>query len=262
MLNKRVVILLAILGSILIIFNITINREIKRYYTLKAKAAALAQLRKTRPAEIRKPVELDGIGEEIIYDVKLGKVTLGRSTFKHVSKVTEADTILHLMVFETKLPRFSDTETIYTNPETLLPIRVNRKILKILGSEEITELYDQINFSVTINKQINRRLETSVIKKEGPIQNAILLPHYIRRIKGLKIGQIFKVNLPNRQFDIKLTSIEKVIVPAGTYEAYHFESTPKQIEIWISADERKIPLKIQSTSNFGYLLVLREYRKT
>jgi len=261
MLNKRVLILSLILGSILIIFNIVINREIKKYYALKAQAFATA--RKTHSiAEIRKPIELDGIGEEIIYDVKLGKITLGRSTFKHVSRITEADnTVLHLMVFETKLPRFSDTETIYTNPETLLPVRINRKISKLFSSEEITELYDQINYSVTINKGKNGCAETNVIKKSGPIQNAILLPHYIRRIKGLRVGRIFKVNLPNRQFDIKLTSIEKVVVPAGTFDAYHFESTPKQIEIWISADEYKIPLKIQSTSSFGYLMMLREYKK-
>jgi hypothetical protein len=49
-----------------------------------------------------------------------------------------------------------------------------------------------------------------------------------------------------------------VEVPAGTFKAYHFESTPKQIDIWISQDERKIPLKMQGMGAIGYSLVLND----
>jgi hypothetical protein len=67
------------------------------------------------------------------------------------------------------------------------------------------------------------------------------------------------VNLPNREFKIELTSIDEVAVPAGTYKAFHFQSLPRQIEIWITADERRIPIKIQGAGIFGYLMVMKEY---
>lgn len=210
--------------------------------------------------EIKKPAEIKGVGERLLYDVKLGKITLGKAEFSHAARVELNGKALHLMIFETKLPRFTDTEKIYTDPETLLPIRIERNILNLFSREKITEVYDHEQFTVTINKRVgSQKREETVIKRDSPIQNAILLPQYVRHQPELKIGDVFTANLPNRRYEIKLVSIEEIKVPAGTFKAYHFESKPKQIEIWISADERKIPIKIQSNATFGYMLVLREH---
>ncbi len=209
--------------------------------------------------EVKKEVILEGIGEKMIYDVRMGKITLGKSTFIHCNRVELDGKKVHLMIFETKLARFIDTERIYVDPETLLPVQVERDILNFFTREKIIEKYNAKEFTVNISKKWGGKNENQVIKKDGPIHNAILLPHFVRRAAKLDIGSILIANLPTSRYELKLVSIEGLTVPAGTFKTYHFESTPKKIEIWISADNRKIPVKIQTSAAFGYVMVLREY---
>ena len=211
--------------------------------------------------EKRLQAEIDkNVGEKMAYDVKLGAISLGKSTFSQVPSAELNGKKLIVMVFETSLARFKDTETIYSDPQTFLPVRVERDIVNWFSQEKITEDYNQQDFTVTINKKKGGKTETLVIKKDGPIHNAILLPQYIRRSAKLDAKETLVANLPNRRYEIKLVSTEEIKVPAGTFKAYHFKSTPNQIDIWISADDRKIPLKIQNNSlTLGYVMLLREY---
>ncbi len=199
------------------------------------------------------------VGEKIIYDVRLGGLRLGRAHFTHIANVEVNGRILNVMVFETKLVRFLDTEKIYSDPQTLLPIRIERDILNWFVREKITEDYDQENSTVTIIKNKGMKQEKIVIKKDGFIHNAILLPYYVRRLPEIDMGKTIIANLPTRRLEIKLVSTEDVSVPAGTFKAFHFTSTPRQIDIWISADVRRIPLKIQGTGAFGYSMAMKEY---
>ncbi len=206
-----------------------------------------------------KSIQPDYVGEKIIYDVRLGKLYLGKAQFNNLANVQLDGRLLNVMTVETKLTQFTDVEKIYGAPETLLPIRVERDILNWFVREKITEDYDQNNFTVTIIKNKGAGQEKLVIKKDSHIHNVVLLPYYVRRIPRLDVGGIIIANLPTRRLEIKLVSIEDIKVPAGTFKAYHFKSTPKQIEIWISTDVRRIPLKIQGTGLFGYSMVMKEY---
>lgn len=198
-------------------------------------------------------------GEKIIYDVMLGNLRLGRMRFSNIGNTLLNGRILNLMVTETKLTRFSDTERIYSDPKTLLPVKVERDILNIFTREKITEYYDQDNFTVTILKKKGAKQEHLTIKKDDFIHNAALLPYYVRHTPNLAVGRIIIANLPTRRLEIELVSEEEITVPAGTFKAYHFTSTPRQIDIWISADKRRIPLKIQSSGALGYSMVMKEY---
>ncbi|MCX5697179.1 MAG: DUF3108 domain-containing protein [Candidatus Omnitrophica bacterium] len=200
------------------------------------------------------------LGERITYDIRFGGFRLGSSRFNYLAKAEINGRPALLMTLDTRLARFSDTEKIYGDPVTLLPLRIERYIINWFSREHIIENYDQSAHSVTIKKTKGKRAEAPlVIKKSGPIQNAILLPHYVRRLPVLTLGTVFTVNLPNREFKIELTSIDEVVVPAGTFKAFHCESIPRQIDIWITADERRIPVKIQGSGIFGYLMVMKEY---
>lgn len=206
-----------------------------------------------------KSIQPDYVGEKITYDVRLGKLYLGKAQFNNLANVQWDGRFLSVMTMETKLARFTDMEKIYSDPKTLLPIRVERDILNLFVRERITEDYDQDNFTVTIIKNKGIGQKKLVIKKDSYLHNAVLLPYYVRRLPKLDVGRIIIANLPTRRLEIKLVSIEDIKVPAGTFKAYHFKSTPKQIEIWISTDERRIPLKIQGTGLFGYSMVMSEY---
>lgn len=230
--------------------------------TAKIKLKEYTQYKRTASSEgykyKEKEIKIEGIGEKIAYDIKLGGMTLGKATFEHIESAVLNGKLLSVMVFKTNLPRFKDIEIIYSDPETMLPIKIERDILNFFSREKITELYDQEKFTVTINKQKGGREESILIKKDNFIHNAILLPQYIRYMTKLNLEKTLSANLPTRQYQIKFVSEEEIEVPAGKFKTYHFSSSPKQIEVWLSADQRRIPVKIQSTAVFNYLMVLRE----
>ncbi len=197
--------------------------------------------------------------EEITYDIKMGGLNLGKAVFRYLDNAEVDGKMLVRVSFETDMARFKDTETIYSDPKTFLPVRIDRDIVNWFNKEKITEDYDQKNFRVIITKHAKEKEDKIVIQRDGVIHNAILLPHYVRRISKLAPGYTFVANLPNRKLQMKLVAEENVKANGKTYSAYHFESLPKQVDIWISADENRIPLKMQGVGALGYLLVLREY---
>lgn len=199
------------------------------------------------------------VGEKITYDIRLGKVSLGKSVFHHLEELEFKGRPANLITFDTKLARFHDLEKIYSDPDNFLPLQVERQIKNLLHQERIIETYDQQNFILTITKVKGKKKEHFTIKKASSIHNAILLPYYVRRIPKLDIGWTLLAQLPTQRFQIKLVSIEDIRVPAGKFRSYHFESSPKKFEIWITADERRIPVKIKGTIGIGYTMVMKDY---
>ena len=211
------------------------------------------------PAQTLVPKKLQRIGEKIVYDVRLRSLFLGRATFEHLPQAELNSRQVNVMTFTTKLVRFSDVERISSDPESNLPIRVERIISTWPVPEKITEEYDSERFSVAITKIKGRRQEKISLKQDAPIHNAILLPFYVRDIPELRVGWHMDATLPAQKYEIRLVAIEDVTVPAGTFKAYRFESVPKKFEIWVSVDERRIPLKIKGIGNLGYNLAMKKY---
>ena len=203
----------------------------------------------------------DYTGEQIVYDVKMGAVRIGTSTFHHRQRVAYNGSDAHLVVFTTKAVKIQDTETIWADTKEFLPLRIERDVRMWPKYEQITEVYDQQARSLNITKTAGNRQETSRIVKDGPIHNAILLPYQVRRIPDLAPGWSMKVALPTQEFEIRLKAIDEVNVPAGTFKAFYFESEPKRFEIWVSADDRRIPVKIRGSSGLNYTMAMRSYSK-
>jgi hypothetical protein len=199
------------------------------------------------------------IGEKIIYDVRLGNINLGKAKFNQLPKTELNSRKLNLVTFDTQLSYFKDTEKIYSDPQTFLPLKVERNVSTWPKAEKITEEYDQENFTVTITKLKGKKKEQALFKRDNVIHNAVLLPFYVRRVARLELGWTLRVNLPTQNFEIKLIDMEDIRVPAGDFKSYHFQSNPSRFEIWISADERRIPLKIKGSGTIGYTLAMREY---
>lgn len=209
-----------------------------------------------KPQEPKKP---ERVGEKIIYNVQFGKLNLGKAVFNHLSMTKFKGRDARLISFETRLVRFSDIERIYSDAETFLPLRVERLVSTWPFPEKITEDYDQEKFVITIKKVKRNKEETTVIKKGNVINNAILLPYFVRDMENLRVGYNLTARLPTQEFVIELVAEEEVEVPAGKFRAYRFISKPKKFEIWISTDERRIPLKIKGANGLGYTLVMKEY---
>jgi len=197
----------------------------------------------------------DYTGESILYLIS----PVGKSEYKDLGVVDLKGVKFNLVTFKTKVLFVSDTEKIYSDPESLLPYRIERTISKLWGKEYITEEYDQNNFTVVIKKFKGKKLvNEQIIKANGPIQNAILLPFYLRRRPDLEIGWQFTARVPN-EFKLELVSIDQISVPAGKFQAYHIKSIPDKFEIWISKNSPRVPVKIQGEGAFDYALLMKKY---
>ncbi len=212
------------------------------------------------PEKPKEPAFPDYSGERILYTVKYGALRIGTAEFiNNPDSARDGERLLHF-TFTTRVTNFTDVEQIYSSPATLLPVRVERAITHGFSREQISESYDQQNRSVTIQKtKGTKTLKPLVIRKERPLNNAILLPYFLRRLRDLRIGSEITVNLPTRELLLRIDTVEEITVPAGTFPVYHFKSTPRQIEIWLTSDERRIPVRIIGSGIFGYELLMSAY---
>ena len=197
----------------------------------------------------------DYTGESILYFIK----PVGRSEYRDLGVVDLKGIKVNLVIFKTQVLLFKDTEKIYSDLDSLLPIRIERNISKPWGKEYITEEYDQKEFRVTLRKyKGDKIIYEKTVKANGPIQNAITLPFYLRRHPDLKIGWYFTARVP-AEFKLTLVSIDEITIPAGKFQAYHFKSIPNKFEIWISKNTPRVPLKIQGKGVFDYTLLMKKY---
>ncbi len=199
------------------------------------------------------------LGEEILYDIELNKVFIGQAKFTQLPPEELDGAMVDVAKFETNIVSFSDVEKIYSDPKTFLPLRVEREVIQWPMKEKIIEYYDQKNFSVRIKKIEPPNGEDILIKRDSPLQHGILLPFYLRNISGLNIGWTFLARLPKDEFTITLISKEKIRVPAGEFDTYHFESSPKKFEVWITTDEYKTPVKIKGSGVFNHVLNMKKH---
>lgn len=109
-------------------------------------------------------------GEKIVYTID----PVGKAEYKDLGLVELNGRKLNLVTFRTQAFGFDDTEKIYCDPDSLLPIRVERNISMWLSKEYIVEEYDQKNFILTITKfKNNKKIRTYVFKKDKAIHNAV-----------------------------------------------------------------------------------------
>ena len=187
----------------------------------------------TKGAEIKESINLgeadtyDYTGESILYLIS----PLGQSEYNNLGIVDFNGIKVNLVMCKTKILFFEDTEKIYSDPDTLLPIKVERNVSKLWIKEYITEEYDQKKFTVTLRKfKGDKIIYEHITKANGPIHNAITLPFYLRRFSDLKIGWHFTARVP-AEYKLELVSIDEITVPAGKFQAYHFKSIPDRFEI-------------------------------
>lgn len=194
-------------------------------------------------------------GEKITYTIN----PFGKAEYNDLGLVDFQGQKLKLITFRTIIPGFDDLEKIYADPNTGLPIRVERYISWSFSKEYLTEEYSPQDNSLIIKKFINNKLVKEYsFKGAGPMHNAILLPFYLRTIKDLSVGWSFDARL-SEEFKVTLVSIDKIQLPMGKFTAYHFSSSPHKFEIWISKDKYRIPLIIRGMGGLGYSMRMQSY---
>ena len=192
-------------------------------------------------------------GEKIVYAIS----PIGRAEYNDMGLVDYKGKKLWSVTFMTKVPGFRDLEKIYADPETGLPLIVERYINWPFSKEFLIEEYDPQNNSLITRRFMKNKLTNEYkYKSNGPYHNAILLPFYLRGVKDLNIGWSMIVRVPE-EFVVTFQNVEDVKVKGKKIAAYHFTSKPDKFEIWISKDEGLLPVVIKGTA--GYSMFMRSH---
>jgi hypothetical protein len=197
-------------------------------------------------------------GEQLKYDVYYAGLKAGESVLTFYGERDLNGEAVYYITFSTELPFFKDYEDIYASKGTFLPVKINRKIIKLggLSTEHIEERYDQDNFTVSISKGRNGPENNILITKDAPIHNAILLPYYYRANPHISGKGVLKILLPTQEFNIKVSGQEEIETPSGKYLADVFASEPSKFTFYLSKDSERLPLKITSHTALNYTLIL------
>ena len=196
----------------------------------------------------------DYTGERISYSISIG----GNAEYTDLGMVDMEGRTMRSVTFKTHIGGLlDDFEVIYAVPETLLPLKIERDVNYLLRKEHLVEEYSPKTSSAVVRKYVRGKfIKEYRLSAEKPIQNAILLPFYLRTAPDLKIGWTTDVQI-SRSYKVTLVAIEEVEVPAGKFTAYRFISEPRKFAIWITQDDDRIPIKIEGTGGYKYTLEMK-----
>lgn len=203
-------------------------------------------------------------GEVLTYTIRKFGVKAGEAVIEYRGLVDLEGQQKILITFVAKGFNFLDDEKIFADPETLLPVRVERE-LNIFGKRErIVEFYDIEKKTVTIKKYDNDAvIEEIVFKKEEPIDNLYCYIFRYRQSGLFKEGEAFRMPLPTKDVDFKIIRQERVAALQDRQNAWYMQSQPPEYHVWFSQDPRKIPLRIDGGGGLAKtVMVLESYEQT
>jgi hypothetical protein len=192
--------------------------------------------------------------EKIIYRISTG----GNAEFNDLGVVEMEGRKARLVTFRTHIGGLMDGfERIYGEPDTFLPLRIERDVFFLFRKEHLIEEYSPETFSVSIKKYVNGKFVIEYLySKERPVQNAILLRSFLKSVKDLHVGWSTDILIPD-PYTVTLVDIEDVEVPAGKFSAYHFKSEPRKFEIWVTRDAGHVPVKLAVTGGYRTTLEMK-----
>lgn len=188
------------------------------------------------------------VGEKITYVIKNFGIKAGEATL--VFKGPLADKTF-LIVFRAESFNFLDEEKIFVNPETFLPVKVQRD-LNIFGKKEkITEYYDPQKGVVRVVKVSGGKTTEQVIKKKGDLDNIYSFIYRYRRDGKFRIGDTLTMNLPTKDVEIGMLKKSKLKAAGKKFDAFFMQSNPKKYKVWFDSSDQRIPLRIDGSIGFG-----------
>lgn len=201
-------------------------------------------------------------GEKLTYRVKIFGLPVGEETLE-IKEVVEIDGYLTYPLFWrvriidpfSLLYHFDDTIESFVDVNTLYPRLVR------FHFEEGSRIKDR-------EVQLDQTKGIALIKDwRGEFKREFSLPAmdtvsliYWLRTQDLRVGKSFSLSLMEgrnlRKIEIKVLGKEEVIAYGGNYSAFlcsEVASDKTEVKLWISDDERRLPVKFQAETSLGTL---------
>ncbi len=201
-------------------------------------------------------------GEKLTYRVKIFGLPVGEETLE-IKEVVEIDGYLTYPLFWrvriidpfSLLYHFDYTIESFVDVNTLYPRLVR------FHFEEGSRIKDR-------EVQLDQTKGIALIKDwRGEFKREFSLPTmdtvsliYWLRTQDLRVGKSFSLSLMEgrnlRKIEIKVLGKEEVITYSGNYSAFlcsEVASDKTEVRLWISDDERRLPVKFQAETSLGTL---------
>ena len=201
-------------------------------------------------------------GETFTYAIKKFGMRAGTATLVYHGPVEVSGTAYVQIVFTAKGFNFFDEEKIFADPETFLPLRVERD-LNIFGKkEQIVETYDPNQGKVSIKKYKGKEMiEEASFEKDRPIDNLYCFLFRYRMSGQFEAGQTFQMFLPTKDVEFEIVGLERISFYPGEDEAWYMESRPASYRIWFNTKEGKMPLRIDGAVGMAKTaMILEDYK--
>lgn len=202
-------------------------------------------------------------GEILTYTIRKFGMKAGETVIEYKGLVDVDGMKQILITFTAKGFNFLDDERIFADPQTLLPLKVERN-LNIFGKKErIVEHYNAQDNTVIIRKyNKNKFIEEIVFKKDKPIDNLYCYIFRYRTQGHFSEGQELRMSLPTKDVNFEIIRRETIEALAGQHEAWFMQSRPAEYQVWFSTGKERIPLRIDGAVGLAKTnMVLESYKK-
>ena len=191
---------------------------------------------------------------KLVYDVKLGMFRIGKAWIEDLGMTQlegEDRPLWHIRV-RVITPQLKDTEEIFADPKTLIPIRIRREVKYMGRDERIEEIYYPDKGQVRVIKEGDGE---QVLTGKGPLDNVflVILKSFFQGVDAIK-----EVNLPTGSYEVLVREGGKMRTYAGVFDTWEVFTRPAKIRLWVSRDKR-LPVRVAGAIPIlPYTLVIRK----
>lgn len=192
------------------------------------------------------------IGEKFRYDIRYLLIIRGtlEAEVVGVREVDEVEVIY--LKYKTRLLGnfFRSDADVYCRLEDFCPILIRTGYGR--GNETIKgeQRYYPEEKRAVFSRTKNGKTESKEYKRKNSLQDITTVFLYLR-ILDLKDGMEIPLSLREGEYIAKVKGIEEISVPYMKGKAFILESDPPALKFWISADEKKLPLKFELKKFIG-----------
>ncbi len=209
------------------------------------------------------------VGEKLVYSTIFNFVKSGQSTMEIIGQETiDGHSAYHIRFQTQTAPFFDKVYQIRDNMESWIDARTlfSRRFQKKLAEGKYRKEY-----AVDFDYQKMLAISATDVDTLTSMVNDPLSIFYFIRAESLYVGRVFKLyNYDNNKlkpYNIIVKRTQKIKVIAGEFVCFVLEPFSKdgklfrhqnQVTIYISADERHLPVLISSESSFGKTILRLE----
>ncbi len=213
-----------------------------------------------------------GLGEKLVFDISYGPINAGVAVMEVKEIVPMAGRDCYHVIstaesnkFFSRFFKVEDRAESFVDVKGLFPWKFEKHLREGKYRADRWAIYDQVNHTVSTDR--------GDMEVPPYVQDVLSALYFVRTLE-MAVGQpLFIQNHSGKKvysLEVKIHRRERVKVPAGTFECFVAEPILKaggvfkhegRIWVWLTADERKMPVLMKSKVIIGSIdAKLRSYR--